>query len=202
MKTSQVGVNLIKSFEGFRGQAYKLDGERYYTIGYGHSFDNKITSSTVWTQAQAEKQLKEDLEVYESFVNLCAKEYHFNFNQYQFDALVSYCYNRGYGGLKELLSNSTMKTMADNIVKYWGSAVRYKNGLVRRREAERALFLKPSPVVKKQVMINYTVKSGDTLTHIAVAYKTSIDKIMKLNSKITNPNKIYVGQKIKIPDNR
>ena len=56
-------------------------------------------------------------------------------------------------------------------------------------------------VPPKETVISYTVKNGDVLEHIAEAYKTSVSKIMKLNSNITNPNKIFVGQKIKIPNN-
>lgn len=44
----------------------------------------------------------------------------------------------------------------------------------------------------------YTVKSGDTLSSIAAKYKTTYQKLAAYNG-ISNPNKIYVGQKIKIP---
>lgn len=45
--------------------------------------------------------------------------------------------------------------------------------------------------------VSYTVKSGDTLTGIAGKYGTTYHEIAKLNS-ISNPDKIYVGQKLKI----
>lgn len=199
MNTSQVGVNLIKSFEGFRAKAYKLDGEKYFTIGYGHSYDNAINANTVWTEAQGEVQLKKDLSRFEDYVEQGAKKYGFKFNQYQFDALVSYCYNRGAGGLDELLRNSNSKNIADNIVKYWGSAERYKTGLVRRREAERVLFLKhveappkPKPVVKIHV-----VKKGDTLSKIGLKYGVTLARL-KADNRIKNENLIYPGQKIKV----
>jgi len=44
----------------------------------------------------------------------------------------------------------------------------------------------------------HVVKKGDTLSKIARAYGTSLTKILQLNPAITNPNKIYVGQKIRI----
>jgi nucleoid-associated protein YgaU len=49
----------------------------------------------------------------------------------------------------------------------------------------------------------YTVKSGDTLSHIALHYygdagKTSYMKIAEANG-MTDPNKIQVGQQLKIP---
>ncbi|KAH0795471.1 LysM peptidoglycan-binding domain-containing protein [Histomonas meleagridis] len=44
----------------------------------------------------------------------------------------------------------------------------------------------------------YTVKSGDTLSAIAARYGTTVSAICSLNG-IKNANKIYVGQKLKIP---
>ena len=40
------------------------------------------------------------------------------------------------------------------------------------------------------------VKPGDTLWHIAKKYKTSVEKILKTNEDILDPDKINVGQKI------
>eukprot|EP00770_Monocercomonoides_exilis_P007212 MONOS_7175.1-p1 / transcript=MONOS_7175.1 / gene=MONOS_7175 / organism=Monocercomonoides_exilis_PA203 / gene_product=endopeptidase LytF / transcript_product=endopeptidase LytF / location=Mono_scaffold00239:47660-48448(+) / protein_length=262 / sequence_SO=supercontig / SO=protein_coding / is_pseudo=false len=48
--------------------------------------------------------------------------------------------------------------------------------------------------------ITYTVKKGDTLSAIAKKYGTTVQKICELNG-IKNANKIYVGQKLKIPQN-
>lgn len=45
--------------------------------------------------------------------------------------------------------------------------------------------------------IIYTVKSGDTLSKIALKYGTTVQKILS-NNMIENPNLIYAGQKIKI----
>ncbi len=48
--------------------------------------------------------------------------------------------------------------------------------------------------------INYTVKSGDTLSQIATRYNTTIQEIATINN-ISNPNLIYPGQILKIPTN-
>lgn len=53
----------------------------------------------------------------------------------------------------------------------------------------------PAPSTKA---VYYVVRSGDTLTSIAAKYKTTVAKIESLNSKITNPNKISVGQKVRV----
>ena len=50
----------------------------------------------------------------------------------------------------------------------------------------------------KDTAIYYTVKAGDTLTAIARRNGTTILEILKLNPAITNPNKIYVGQKLRV----
>ena len=44
----------------------------------------------------------------------------------------------------------------------------------------------------------YTVKKGDTLSHIAVRYKTTVSNLVKLNPSIKNPNLIYPGQRIRV----
>ena len=43
----------------------------------------------------------------------------------------------------------------------------------------------------------YTVQSGDTLSGIAAEYGTSYQKVAQLNG-ISNPNVIYVGQKLRV----
>jgi LysM repeat protein len=45
----------------------------------------------------------------------------------------------------------------------------------------------------------YEVKRGDTITQLSKQFKTTKEKILKLNKTIKDGNKIYPGQKIKIP---
>lgn len=49
--------------------------------------------------------------------------------------------------------------------------------------------------------INYVVKKGDTLSGIAQKYNTTYQKLAAYNS-ISNPDKIYPGQIIKIPNTK
>ena len=44
----------------------------------------------------------------------------------------------------------------------------------------------------------YTVRSGDTLSKIAIRYNTSVSSIVSLNPSITNPNLIFPGQRLLI----
>lgn len=139
MKCNTLGLNLIKSLEGCKLTAYKLKGERNYTIGYGHSSSDIKKGQTI-TQAEADAFLKSDLARFEKYVEKNTK---FNLNENQFSALVSYTYNRGYKGFKQLMDNSNESNLSDNIVVYWGSNKNYKDALIKRRKKEQTLFNTP-----------------------------------------------------------
>lgn len=47
---------------------------------------------------------------------------------------------------------------------------------------------------------NYVVKSGDSLWKIAQANETGISELVMLNPQISNPELIYTGSVLKIPD--
>jgi N-acetyl-anhydromuramyl-L-alanine amidase AmpD len=55
-----------------------------------------------------------------------------------------------------------------------------------------------SNVAEKNSGIVYTVKKGDTLSKIAAAYNITVAMLAEYNG-ISNPNKISIGQAIKIP---
>lgn len=78
------------------------------------------------------------------------------------------------------------------------------NGYVDRDKFTKDIFLSnneeiPKPVNPPEENTNtyYIVKSGDTLSYIALWYNTTVEELVKLNN-IQNPNLIYVGQKILI----
>ena len=58
MEISQNGIELIKSFEGYRLDAYR-DTRGIWTIGYGHT--GGVTQGQRITAGQAEEYLKADL---------------------------------------------------------------------------------------------------------------------------------------------
>lgn len=163
LKTSDNGVNFLKSQEGCRLTAYKLSGETYYTIGYGHYGPDVYEGMTI-TEQQAEQLLRSDLVSFENSVNQIAVSKFPSINQNQFDALVSYTYNRGAGktdgsnGLRQLIYNSnTLTEVANNFVVYWGSAETYKDALIARRKREQALF--NTPVTED---VNFTPRLDST----------------------------------------
>lgn len=142
MNISQRGIDLIKSFEGFRAQAYKcLATEKYYTIGYGH-YGPDVRFSQVITQREAEDLLRSDISRFEACVN--KYYYTYEFNQSEFDSLVSFAYN--IGSIDQLTANGTRskEQIAEKMLLYVNSGGRRIEGLVRRRKMEHDLFLSDS----------------------------------------------------------
>ncbi|MGG7177220.1 glycoside hydrolase family protein [Clostridium paraputrificum] len=137
MKISNRGLDLIKEFEGCQLKAYRCPSN-VLTIGWGHTGD--VWEGQTITQEQADNLLKNDMVEYENYVNRCS-DLTFTPNQNQFDSLVSFTYNCGPGNLKTLVQNRDSSTVADKLLLYVNGANGPLPGLVRRREAERKLFL-------------------------------------------------------------
>ncbi|HAJ6812167.1 lysozyme [Escherichia coli] len=148
MQTSDKGIALIKQFEGCKLTAYPDPGSggAPWTIGYGwtQSVDGKpVRPGMTIDQATADRLLKTGLVSYENDVSRLVKV---KLSQGQFDALVSFTYNLGSRSLSTstLLSklNAGDYAGAANEFPRWNKAGgKVLNGLTRRREAERALFL-------------------------------------------------------------
>jgi lysozyme len=144
MKTSQVGIDLIKSFEGCKLNAYKCSAG-VNTIGFGNTYytnGNKVKIGDKITQDEANKLFLDLLPKYEKTVLDAIKV---PLNQNQFDALVSFCWN--CGSSKTLFSMINNKHSEMNIVNWLCSHYimgggKVLNGLVRRRKAEATLFIK------------------------------------------------------------
>ena len=136
----QKGIDFLKQFEGCRLTAYQLKGETGYTIGFGHHGADVLPNMTI-SQQRAEELFKIDLQQFERYVKSYVNG-KILLTQNRLNALVSYCYNRGCKGMRQLAENSnTAQEFADNIVKYWGSNKQYEAALKKRRKAERELFL-------------------------------------------------------------
>ena len=136
----QKGIDLIKQFESCRLKAYKLKNDKNWTIGYGHSGADVLPDMTI-SQERAEEMLKADLQRFEKYVRTYVTD--IVLTQCRMNALVSYCYNRGPGKLRDELAKNchTAKEYAEGIVKYWGSNQTYKDALIKRRKKEQAVFL-------------------------------------------------------------
>lgn len=140
MILSNKGIELIKKFEGCRLKAYKCPAG-VWTIGYGHT--NNVRPDDVITQDEAEELLKRDIKVHEDNVTRLVKV---ALSQGQFDALVSFEYNVGYGNfanstLLKLLNSGNYESAAKQFKRWVYAGDKVLEGLVKRRIAETELFL-------------------------------------------------------------
>lgn len=139
MKTSQKGINLIKSFEGCRLETYKCSAN-VNTIGYGTT--KGVVPGMKISLLEAEEMLKIDLVYFERWVE---KLIEVELTQNQFDALVSFTYNLGEGALKnstlrKLLNDKRYDLVPAQFLKWNKAGGKVLNGLTRRREAEAKMF--------------------------------------------------------------
>jgi len=134
------GIELIKQFEGCKLTAYQ-DSVGVWTIGYGHT--KGVKKGDKITQAQADEYLRQDAAVAADDVTRLVKV---ELNQDQFDALVSFTFNLG---AKNLASSTLLKRLnegnyraaADQFGRWVFAGDVLLQGLVKRRAAERELFL-------------------------------------------------------------
>lgn len=189
MKISNAGLDIIKKYEGCRLEAYKCPAG-VWTIGYGHT--KGVKRGMKITQAKADSYLKSDCKSSEKAVNKYMKKY--NFNQNQFDALVSFTFNCGAGNLKTLLNDGkrTIDEISKKIPAYNKASGVVLSGLTKRRNSEKALF-------DKKIDIYYKKYKGSS-TQIDVVLKAvgvpskyygSFTKRKKVATK--NGIKAYVG---------
>lgn len=145
------GIDLIASFEGGRSadgmfRPYK-DPVGVWTIGFGHTRGVSRNSKPL-TLSQAKALLRKDLdEIYTPPVVEAAKRAGIRLYQRELDALVSAVYNLGPGilgsqrTLGAALRTRNRRKIADALLAYTWAGGKQLPGLVRRRAAERRLFL-------------------------------------------------------------
>lgn len=143
------GIALIKRFEGcakrrddgqFEAYPDPGTGSDPWTIGWGAT-GKGIGPGTVWTAQQCDARLEADLARYSAEVSRALGEA--PTSQQQFDALVSFHYNTGAIGratLTRLHQAGNYDGAAAEFGKWVNAGGRRLAGLVRRREAEAALY--------------------------------------------------------------
>lgn len=139
---SDAGMALVQQFEGLRLTAYR-DVVGILTVGYGHTGKDVKPGEEI-SQTQARALLISDLQAAVAVVNHVVKV---PLTQNQFDALVDFAYNAGIGALTRstllLKLNAGDYAGAAALFAEWDHAAgKVVPGLLRRREAEAALFLK------------------------------------------------------------
>ena len=141
-------LQLIKEFEGFVPHSYWDATGKLWTIGYGttvYPSGQKVLKQQVCTREQAVGYLQHDVET----IRLPAIEklVKVPVTNTELCALVSFCYNVGTGALagstllKKLNAGEPKIRVADQFMSWVKSGGRVLSGLVRRRKAERELFL-------------------------------------------------------------
>lgn len=143
------GLALIKRFEGYRGYSYR-DPVGIWTIGYGET--KGVKPGMYWSEEKAARVLRERVNRdFAPAVSAAAKRYKLDLDQDEFDALCSFVYNLGAGALTPGASvGSTMRGALESrnrrkigrafMAYVFAGGIRFL-GLVRRRVAERKLFL-------------------------------------------------------------
>ncbi len=134
------GLALTELFEGCRLTAYQ-DVAGVWTIGYGHTGPDVSPGLTI-TQAQAAQLLQQDVASAAACVNQAVTV---ALNQDEFDALVDFVFNVGRGAFQGStmmrdLNSGDFADAAGEFDKWDHAGGKVVAGLLRRREAEQALF--------------------------------------------------------------
>ena len=146
-KISPAGIELIKSFEGYRRRAAQVPDGRW-TIGYGHTKSAREGAEV--SESDANALLLYDLMAVTSAVN----DLTFTpLTQNQFDALVCFAFNVGVETFRKStvlrrVNEGAMLQAACSFemwrkAEFEGERI-VVDALVRRRAAEKALFLTPT----------------------------------------------------------
>lgn len=138
MHINNDGLKIIKESEGLRLKAYKCPSG-VWTIGYGHT-GKDVKKGMVITEEKATELLKSDIARFEKQVVTYNTIYNFTSNE--FSALVSFAYN--IGSITGLTRNGTRTKLqiANKMLEYCYANGKKLNGLYKRRQKERKLFLK------------------------------------------------------------
>lgn len=163
MQTSPAGRKFIESFEGLFLSAYDDANDHIVqpgqpvhgtlTIGYGHTSaagPPKVYVGQTIDQPTADAILAADLASVEIEVGHLVKV---PINQNQFDALVSFQFNTGWlahpnCSLLRALNTGNYQLAANDFMLYDRASGQVLAGLVRRRAAERTMFL--TPIITQQ----------------------------------------------------
>jgi lysozyme len=166
VKLSKAGANLMHQYEGCMSRPY-LCPAHIWTIGYGHvlyqeqirlpmvnkegeskqirrQYPLNQEHSRVWSKEEIEKLFADDVASFERGVLRLAPT--LVGHQGAFDACVSFAFNAGLGNfqrstIRMKINRSEWKDAAEAFMQWTKGGGRELPGLVKRRKAEKALFL-------------------------------------------------------------
>ena len=148
---------MIRHHEGFRLKPYRCPA-KLWTVGVGHvlypaqgrlpldqrdAFPLKTEDNRTFSKAEVDGLLNTDLIRFEVGV---ARLFPMVLTQNQNDALVSFAFNLGLGGLqrstlRQKVLRGEIEEAANEFLKFVRGGGKILPGLVKRRNDERALFL-------------------------------------------------------------
>ena len=166
MKINEKGEHLMHFFEGYRTRPYRCSAA-IWTVGFGHAMYNdqlalpnirkegytglirsdyqlKEGDNRAWSKDELVDLFKKDIEIFERGVlrlspNLAN-------HQDKFNAIVSFAYNAGLGNyqrstIRMKVNRGEWDAAADAFMQWTKAGGKEVAGLVKRRKAERVLFL-------------------------------------------------------------
>jgi len=146
VNVSKAAIALIKHHEGVRSRPYRCPAN-LWTVGVGHLIGNGKHLPDSWNRTFSQEEidgiLKSDLRRFELGVHKMLPNV--PLRQYEFDALVSFCFNLGLGcfqrsTLRQALLRGNKKAAMESLVKYCRAGGKILRGLQIRRMDEKALF--------------------------------------------------------------
>jgi lysozyme len=166
MKLSEAGANLMHQYEGCRNKPY-LCPAHIWTIGYGHvlyqeqirlpmvrkegysgmirsEYPLKQEHNRVWSKEEINKLFEDDVGPTERGVLRLAPA--LAGRQGAFDACVSFAFNAGLGNFQRSTirikaNRQEWENAAEAFMQWTKGGGKELPGLVKRRKAEKALFL-------------------------------------------------------------
>jgi lysozyme len=140
MEYSDSGIRLTEQFEGCRLAAYP-DSTGKMTIGYGHAGPDVVAGLTI-TQDQATSFLAADIKWASDCVNRLVT---YPITQEMHDGLTDLVFNIGSGNFEnstmlKLLNQGELSAAAAQFERWDRAGGVEVAGLLRRRQAEEALF--------------------------------------------------------------
>jgi len=166
MKISEKGEHLMHFFEGYRNKPYRCSAA-IWTVGWGHAmyadqlalpnvrkegytglirsdYQLKEGDARVWSKDELVDLFKVDINTFERGVlrlspNLAN-------HQSKFDAVVSFAYNAGLGNyqrstIRMKVNRGEWEAASEAFMSWTKAGGKEVAGLVKRRKAEKALFL-------------------------------------------------------------
>jgi lysozyme len=143
-----IAVTVVSSFEGFASKPYKdLVGTgqpETWCYGMTKADGPPPPYSKVFTKAQCQEYLGDDLQKYDAMVRKCV---HVTLPPHREAALVSAVYNLGpgplcHGPIGRYLNAGNVRVACDSLLGFDHARGRRLPGLTRRRQEERALCLR------------------------------------------------------------